>query len=263
MRGPFVFDDAPLRVERRRLTEKTMDRIDHSVTKGDEPGRVIQLPQTWKALKGSGPLAQVDAYWHAVRGGRLVPERADVDPRGIEGALSHAFIVERIAPGHARIRIAGTHLGDLMGMEVRGMPLSAMFEPVARPQLHEAVTDLFRMPCVLRFAMLSEGRIGKPSLRATLALYPLRNDLGEISRALGCVVAEGPIGRAPRRFSITHVARSPLRSKEQDAQLLTQQTETQRPARAAGLAEAASDFDTTDVPYLRVVKSQAGSRGEG
>ena len=57
-----------------------------------------------------------------------MPRRAEIDPRGIENALEYAFILERIAPGMARIRLAGIHLSDLMGMEVRGMPLTSFID---------------------------------------------------------------------------------------------------------------------------------------
>ena len=66
---------------------------------------------------------------------RAVPMRSDVDPRGIERSLEHAFILERIAPQMARFRLAGMHLTDLMGMEVRGMPTTALFAPAARAAL--------------------------------------------------------------------------------------------------------------------------------
>ncbi|MEM1421046.1 MAG: PAS domain-containing protein, partial [Pseudomonadota bacterium] len=55
-------------------------------------------------------LSLVEAYWEGLRAGRLVPRRADVDPRGIDQALEYSFILERIAPGMARFRLAGMHL---------------------------------------------------------------------------------------------------------------------------------------------------------
>ena len=45
---------------------------------------------------GYGPLAQVEAYWEALRGNRLMPRRSDIDPRGIEAALEYAFILDKI-----------------------------------------------------------------------------------------------------------------------------------------------------------------------
>ena len=95
---------------------------------------------------GFSPLAQVEAYWEALRGTRLMPSRAEIDPRGIEQALEYSFIVERIAPGIARMRIAGSHLSDLMGMEVRGMPLTSFITPGSRRQVSDTLEEVFETP---------------------------------------------------------------------------------------------------------------------
>ena len=94
--------------------------------------------------KGSGQMgvtmppqfAQMEGYWQALRpdGGEL-PRRADFDPRGIADLLEHTLLLERIAPGQVRIRLAGMAVCDLLGMDVRGMPLSALLVTAARPAL--------------------------------------------------------------------------------------------------------------------------------
>ena len=86
---------------------------------------------------------EVRTYWEALRAGRPVPLRSEVDPRGIEGALDCSFILERMAPRVARFRVAGGHLNDLMGMEVRGMPLTAMFSPASRGEVGAILADVF------------------------------------------------------------------------------------------------------------------------
>ncbi len=155
-------------------------------------------------------LVQVEGYWEALKGGRLVPDRAEVDPRGLAGALEHAFIVERIAPGLARFRVAGMHLSDLMGLEVRGMPISATFTPDGRPELSRALEAAFNEPARIRMFLKGEDGIGRPALLGEMALLPLRADAGEVSRALGCLVMEGRIGRQPRRLSVTGVEHKSL-----------------------------------------------------
>ncbi len=70
-------------------------------------------------------LAEVRAYWEGLRVAGDLPRRDQIDPRGIAGALENTFLLERVAPGIARFRLAGMQLHDLMGMDVRGMPLSA------------------------------------------------------------------------------------------------------------------------------------------
>jgi len=148
-------------------------------------------------------IAQVEAYWDALRGRRLVPRRSEVDPRGIESALEYAFILEQVAPGIGRLRIAGGHLGDLLGMEVRGMPLSAFFQPEARDDLAHCLAQVCSGPVTARLSLLAETGIGKPPLEARLLLLPMRGENGGINRILGCLDSSGSIGRTPRRFTIT------------------------------------------------------------
>ena len=85
------------------------------------------------------PLREVESYWMALCGAEDLPLRSEIDPRGIEGALEFAFLIERISPRLAKLRVAGSHLTDLMGMEVAGMPLSALFAPEDRERLAEAL----------------------------------------------------------------------------------------------------------------------------
>ena len=59
-------------------------------------------------------IAQTEVYWEALRGTRLMPDRADVNPRGIENLLEYAFIGERIAPGLVRLRLAGMPLSSFI-----------------------------------------------------------------------------------------------------------------------------------------------------
>lgn len=151
---------------------------------------------------GYGLLQEVRAYWEALRPSGGLPERAAIDPRGLERALEHVFLVERIATGLARFRIAGMHLTAVMGMEVRGMPLSALFDPTGRERLQGLMEPVFAGPSVLELALEGERGIGRPSLEARMILLPVRGDDGTCDRALGCLVTVGPIGRTPRRFAI-------------------------------------------------------------
>lgn len=158
-------------------------------------------------------IKEVEAYWEGLRDGRPVPSRGDIDPRGMAGALEFAFILERIAPGVARFRLAGMHLTDLMGMEVRGMPLTAMFVPEARKQISEALEAVFETPQVTVITLKSAGGVGRPALEAQLLLCPLKSDLGDVNRVLGSLQTKGEIGRQPRRFDVVEVSSRPLLSE--------------------------------------------------
>ncbi len=163
-----------------------------------------------RAQLGPRELRQVEAYWEGLRNRRLLPDRSDVDPRGLSPVLRHCVLLEKVAPGHARLRIAGRHVSDLMGMDVEGMPLSALFLPDARAGLVETVSAVFEEPALARLELESPGALGRSKLGARMVLLPLRDDMGDVTRALGCIVAEGAIGRTPRRFFIASQERQTL-----------------------------------------------------
>ncbi len=195
-------------------------------------------------------ISEVRAYWEALRNGRKVPLRSEIDPRGIERSLEYAFVLERIAPQVARFRLAGMHLSDLMGMEVRGMPVTTFFTPAARDRVAEILEGVFRAPEIAELTLTAETGLGKPPMQARLIILPLQSDLGDISRALGCLVAEGAVGRAPRRFELTEVR---LTQVEAGKASFVPQT---MPVR--GFAEAQHAFAEQpkgDRSHLRLVKT--------
>ena len=155
-------------------------------------------------------LAEVDAYWTALKGSRQMPARLELDPRGIEGALAHAFMLERIAPGVARIRLAGSHLNDLMGMEIRGMPVSALIAPEDRSVFSASLEQVFQGPTRLVADMSAERGLGKPRFDGRMLILPLTDEKNQVTRALGCLSTAGQIGRSPRRFQITAQRAHPL-----------------------------------------------------
>lgn len=160
--------------------------------------------KTASAVPASAPaLQQLRAYWESLRIGGRLPLRSDIDPRGMAAALDQVFLIERIAPGHARFRLAGNQFHDLMGMDVRGMPLSSLFDPGARARLEQGLTGLFDDAAGLHFGLEAERGIGRAALGGRMLLLPLRGGVGDPAMALGALVVEGAIGRAPRRFAIS------------------------------------------------------------
>lgn len=147
-------------------------------------------------------IREVRAYWEALRDDQDLPRREQINPRGIAGALHHVFIVERIAPGTARFRLAGMEINTLMGMEVRGMPISALFDPSARARLAEMLEKVATARTTVEMDLEADRGIGRPALRAKLLLLPLEGTAGETALILGCLVCDGQIGRPPRRFVI-------------------------------------------------------------
>lgn len=207
---------------------------------------------------GFSALNQVESYWEALRGTRMMPKRSEIDPRGIESALEYTFILERIAPGMARLRIAGSHLSDLMGMEVRGMPLTSFITPTGRRQISDTLEEVFQRPAVCEVRMSAESGSGKPHMDARMLLLPLKSDLGDVSRVLGCFVAHGEVGRSPRRFDVVGAKIRPI-----VAPATLPQPTLEEPLEVMTKVQGSTDTsmpmdrpkDIKEVPYLRLIKT--------
>lgn len=191
------------------------------------------------------PLRQVEAYWRALCSAGDIPARGQIDPRGMQDALEYAFLMERIAPGMAKLRVAGAHLSDLMGMEMAGMPLSSLILPESREAVSEGVAALFADPAIVRMQLKAQGGLGKPELQADLLLMPLRSDFGDVTRALGVLVSHGRIGRTPRRFVLEGMTLCPAVSPTATEAPGIVQADVQHrpePQRQPGLAEDRAAF---------------------
>lgn len=158
--------------------------------------------QDYDTCRPDRVLREMRDYWDSIRKGRAVPARSDVDPRGIARTLDYAFILERIAPGAGRLRLAGRHLIDLMGMEVRGMPVCAFLNTSSRGRFSDVLESVFKAPQITRLTLHGKADYARPQLSGQMLLLPLRSDLGDVTRALGCLVADGDTGIAPRRFDL-------------------------------------------------------------
>ena len=147
-------------------------------------------------------------YWDHLRGERLAPIRSEIDPRKIKGTLEHTFILEAVQNGSPRFRLAGIEVCDLLGMELRGMPIEALFEPVDREMLSTIVTNVLQIPHIAQLRL--EGQLaGGRSVLGHMILMPLRDENGDITRILGAATLDRELLRPPVRFTIQskHITR--------------------------------------------------------
>lgn len=170
----------------------------------------------WQEERRSEAVAKIERYWSTLRGARLLPSRSEVDPRGLDGVLSQAFILERIAPGLARFRIAGSHITEFTGLELRQMPASVLFGIHSRAVLSDALEAVFDEPAAVHMELVSPGGFAQAELKGEMILLPLRSDTGEVSRVLGGIAMDGTIGRKPRRLEIAKQSRKSLTGFAQD-----------------------------------------------
>lgn len=151
---------------------------------------------------GGSLLAGLEAHWRAIRGARALPARSDLDPGALDAVLPWAFVAERVAPGVARLRVAGQKLTGLLGMEARGMPLCAFFSPEGRAVLCPLVERVFDGPAIVGVPVVSARRLARPRLTGRMILLPLGDGDGRATRAIGALLCDGAPGRMPARFGI-------------------------------------------------------------
>jgi hypothetical protein len=175
-----------------------------------------------------------------------LPARSEIDPRRIEGALPYAFVLERLAPGLARLRVAGGHLSDLMGMEARGMPLSALFRQPDRTRLMGLMDKMFTAPRALELSLSARGAGSRKSIQAEMMVLPLLDDQGMVTRALGCVVARGAFPNPPYRFHIDGARETDLKIDP----ALVRVAPARAPKPAVPLTESWSGLDVPNSPGL-------------
>ncbi|MEO1293004.1 MAG: PAS domain-containing protein [Pseudomonadota bacterium] len=124
-------------------------------------------------------------YWDSLRQGRAAPYRSEVNPREISHLLENTFILEQIASGKARYRLAGTRLCSQFGMELRGMNALAMWHGECRRQVRTMISKVIEEPTVAHLTCTVETRSGY-LFGAEFLYLPMRADNGEMTRILGC-----------------------------------------------------------------------------
>ncbi|GAA6178810.1 PAS domain-containing protein [Shimia sp.] len=213
-------------------------------------------------------MQDVKKYWDGLSDGHPVPLRSDVDPRSIQKVLKHAFILERIAPGMARLRVSCNTLTDVMGMDMRGMPMSSMINDASRDSFAEAMERVFDAPAIGRLELVSSRSFGRTGLHAEMMLLPLRSDSGQVDRILGAITCEGGPLKAPHRFDVegSFLRRIDMPGNEkpllQNAVMRPQKVELTAPLANSQMRKQSEPSDAprlipTRHPHLRVVVSGA------
>lgn len=124
-------------------------------------------------------------YWNCLCDGRDAPYRSEVDPREIAPLLDSTFILEVQNPDSIRFRLAGTRLCENFGMELRGMSALALWHGESRSRVHDMIEAVTEEPCIGHINCTVENR-GGFVYQAEFLYMPLRSDMGEMTRILGC-----------------------------------------------------------------------------
>jgi hypothetical protein len=136
-------------------------------------------------------IRQVFDYWNERRAERAAPDRADIDPSAIRGALADTFILSfdpRL--GHP-FRLAGTRVCALFGREMKGEAFLDLFWDGARDQVRLLMAVIAR-ESVGVVAKASEFAAHPHQCGLELVLLPLRYNGRTDARVLGALAVGYP-----------------------------------------------------------------------
>jgi len=181
----------------------------------------IRTPRRLDGVLHDPGLRAAVAYWDSLRGARALPARMELDPAALRPHLQDAAILELSRPGSLRIRLGGGRINALLGMDVRGLPLRALFDLSERARVSAEVEAAMGAPAALLFDVISPAsRFGRPEadlLRAQVAILPMTDADLAPTRALyvmGSVEGDARPADAPHRWCTTHIHKTPLRPGE-------------------------------------------------
>lgn len=190
-------------------------------------------------------LAALEAYWRSLGNSGGIPARTALNPARVESVLPYAFILQRVAPGTARFRVAGQRIHDLLKMDPRGMPFSTLFDQTEHDALRHTIESAFQDPAIVGLHLRSNGNLVRAALDGAMLLLPMRDGAGATTRLLGAMVTPAHPALKPRRF----VLRRDLRNRHD-------RLATPRPVSVPLTPVRQHDAQTPDVtkrPALRLV----------
>lgn len=131
------------------------------------------------------------SYWESLRGSRIAPDRADVEPRAIGRILGDTFILERDMTGTLPYRLAGSRICAIFGQEMKGAAFLAGLRPDDLALVRRAIADSVEAPTGVLLTLTGTAATGRAMALEALVL-PLthRGRLG--TRLIGCLTTDEP-----------------------------------------------------------------------
>lgn len=127
-------------------------------------------------------------YWDGLRGTRLAPERADIDPAAIRGILTDTFILEVDDKAEYPFRLAGTRVCALIGHELRGTSLLDPWRIMDRAEIRSLLETVCNDAAAVVVGVEARSNQGAV-LDLELLLLPLRHHGRTHARILGSLTA--------------------------------------------------------------------------
>lgn len=144
----------------------------------DAEPRAIALTQPGSKL--------VFDYWNALRNGRSLPRRSEVDPAALRVLLPHVFILQRYDSEHVVFRVAGTALCAAFGRELRDHNFVTLWDRNSQPVIRDVLLQLAERAHVATVRAVGTT-LDKRTVSTEAVLLPLADDWGAHTRILGLV----------------------------------------------------------------------------
>lgn len=151
---------------------------------------------------GQDILRAVELDWRKMCGNEVATAPTGIDPLRMDLALPHMFILQRTAPGAARVRVAGQKLHEMMALDPRGMSFSSFFSESARETALELVEATLTLPAIVRIPLTSPRSFGRKPVRGEALLLPMRDASGDLTRVMGVIATELPLRAKTCRWDI-------------------------------------------------------------
>ena len=131
------------------------------------------------------------AYWNSLRGNRPAPERNEIEPGAIRGALGDTIMLARERNQEATFRLAGTRVCALFCRELKNTAFQPLFHDNSRAELNELV-DMATEESVGFIAGLTAQIADHPDVPLELLMLPLLQLGVTDSRMIGVLAPAVP-----------------------------------------------------------------------
>lgn len=138
---------------------------------------------------------EIYAYWDTLRGNKPAPRREDFDPTKLKHHLGDLFILVDKGERTPFFRLAGTHLCDLFGRELRDSPFSDLWPAASATFPCRVARGILQHQLPVVFDIEAEDDHGAASLAFEMLLLPLSSDNDTAPRLLGALLPERPPSR--------------------------------------------------------------------
>jgi hypothetical protein len=127
-------------------------------------------------------------YWDRQRGGRLAPERADIEPSAIRQVLGDTFVLAADGnPGYP-FRLAGTRLCALFSRELKGESFLGLWERAGQTALRELLAVVMEeKTAVVASVAAATAQDSVLAVNLELLILPLSHTTRGEARVLGAM----------------------------------------------------------------------------